>query len=282
MAWTTTYDVGEFQARAGEFLGRQAARNNLLLTVAASLREHGSDMFGREAPRFGWCQEAAGRVEGAFVHTPPHPVLLSVMPTTAADALARHLTAAGAPPVTGVNAGQEAAEAFAAACPSRSAAGPVTSEVARLHRLATLTPPEPAPPGRARTATPDDLGLLLRWHEAFSREAGVRGGDIRRQVQGRIDRGTIAIWELRGRPVSFAGATPVLAGMARVAPVYTPPGLRGCGYAGAATAAVSQAALDAGAAEVLLFTDPDNATSNALYQRLGYRPVEDRVVLSLG
>ena len=48
----------------------------------------------------------------------------------------------------------------------------------------------------------------------------------------------------------------------------------------AATAAVSQAARDAGAQEVVLYTDLANPTSNALYQRLGYRPVEDRVVLS--
>jgi predicted GNAT family acetyltransferase len=45
------------------------------------------------------------------------------------------------------------------------------------------------------------------------------------------------------------------------------------------TAAVSKAALDAGAAEVLLFTDLANPTSNALYQRLGYRPVADRILL---
>jgi hypothetical protein len=32
--------------------------------------------------------------------------------------------------------------------------------------------------------------------------------------------------------------------------------------------------------ENLLYTDLANSTSNALYQRLGYRPVEDRVVLS--
>ena len=48
----------------------------------------------------------------------------------------------------------------------------------------------------------------------------------------------------------------------------------------AVTAAVSRAALDAGAAEVLLFTDLANPTSNSLYQNLGYHPAEDRVVLS--
>jgi predicted GNAT family acetyltransferase len=65
----------------------------------------------------------------------------------------------------------------------------------------------------------------------------------------------------------------------RLGPVYTPPEHRGRGYGAAVTAVVSQAALDAGAAHVVLFTDLANATSNALYCRLGYRPVEERVVL---
>jgi len=33
---------------------------------------------------------------------------------------------------------------------------------------------------------------------------------------------------------------------------------------------------------VLLYTDLANPTSNALYRRLGYRPVEDRILLAFG
>ena len=69
-------------------------------------------------------------------------------------------------------------------------------------------------------------------------------------------------------------------GFAWVGPVYTPPGKRRRGYAGAVTVAVSQLALDRGGEQVVLFTDLANPTSNALYQRIGYRPVEDRLVLS--
>ena len=99
-------------------------------------------------------------------------------------------------------------------------------------------------------------------------------------VDERLGYGGITLWEAGGVPVSLAGRTRVVAGMVRVAPVYTPPEMRGRGYAGAATAAVSQAPLDAGVREVVLYTDLANPTSNVLYQRLGYRPVEDRVVLS--
>jgi predicted GNAT family acetyltransferase len=66
--------------------------------------------------------------------------------------------------------------------------------------------------------------------------------------------------------------------MIRVAPVYTPPRRRRHGYAAAVTATVRRAELEA-ATRVVLFTDPANPTSNALYLRLGYHPVEDRVVL---
>ena len=70
----------------------------------------------------------------------------------------------------------------------------------------------------------------------------------------------------------------MVGGMVRVDPVYTPAHLRGRGYAGAVTVEVSRAALAAGATDVVLFTDPANPTSNALYQRIGYVPLTDWAV----
>jgi predicted GNAT family acetyltransferase len=141
-------------------------------------------------------------------------------------------------------------------------------------------PPDPAPPGRARVATAADSGLLLDWLEAFHREADDHGGsDMQRTVADRLSYGGLTLWETGGAPVSLAGATRAVAGQARIGPVYTPPERRGRGFGGAVTAAVSRAAKDAGVAEVLLYTDLANPTSNALYQRLGYRPVSDSVQL---
>jgi predicted GNAT family acetyltransferase len=83
-------------------------------------------------------------------------------------------------------------------------------------------------------------------------------------------------WETTdGTPVSMAGWTTMVAGMVRIDPVYTPAYLRGRGYAGAVTVEVGRAALAAGATDVVLFADPANTTSNALYQRIGYVPVTD-------
>jgi predicted GNAT family acetyltransferase len=87
------------------------------------------------------------------------------------------------------------------------------------------------------------------------------------------------VWEVEGVPVAQASARPVVAGMSRIGPVYTPPQHRRHGYAAAVTAAASQWALDEGAQRVLLFTDLANPTTNRLYPRIGYRPVYDALEL---
>jgi len=64
--------------------------------------------------------------------------------------------------------------------------------------------------------------------------------------------------------------------------VYTPPHLRGRGYASNCVAAVSQSMLDRGRTLVFLFTDLANPTSNKIYQRVGYEHVCDFAHLDFG
>ncbi|MGW7690501.1 GNAT family N-acetyltransferase [Streptomyces asiaticus] len=285
MAWTVTYDLEEFRAAAGGFLRAHPARNTTLLTVVSSLTVAGSGRYGDEPPVYGWWtgeekDPVTGPAEGAFLCTPPYPPLLSALSAEAARALAGALARDGGLKVTGVNAGRETAETFATAWEDLTGAVSTVEQTHRLYRLDALTPPDPAPPGRPRTATTADRDLLITWCEGFARETDALRGDAARQVDDKLGHDGITVWELDGRPVACAGISRTIAGMARVSLVYTPPELRGRGYAGAATAAVSGAARAAGVQEVLLFTDLDNPTSNALYQRLGYRPVEDHLVLT--
>jgi hypothetical protein len=60
----------------------------------------------------------------------------------------------------------------------------------------------------------------------------------------------------------------------RIGYVFTPRERRR-GYASVCTADVSQRALDAGRRYCFLYTDLANPTSNAIYGRIGYRPVAD-------
>ncbi len=201
------------------------------------------------------------------------------MPRPAVGPLAESLVRRGLP-LSGVNAGQEAGAAFAEAWFQQTGVTSDLRERLRLYRLGQLASPRPGPPGGARVATSVDRDLLIVWYEAFLREeAGAVSENIPGTVDDRVGYGGLTLWEVDGAPVSMAGISRPAVGMVRLAPVYTPPIHRRQGYAGAVTAAVSQAALDAGAREVLLFTDLANPTSNSLYQRLD-EPVADRVVLS--
>ena len=69
---------------------------------------------------------------------------------------------------------------------------------------------------------------------------------------------------------------------ARVGYVYTPPALRGRGYATSTVAALSGQLLRGGSRFCCLYTDLANPTSNAIYRRIGYEPVCDVVEVRLG
>jgi RimJ/RimL family protein N-acetyltransferase len=279
MPWFLSDSLPEYSATVGGLLARRPAQHTILLGAIETLRAAGTRAFGAIAPLFGWWQEPDGEVSAAFLHTPPFPVALTSVPVPAAVALAQAL-AARARAVGGVNADPGSAEAFARAWHELTGD---TSELrmrSRLFQLGGLRWPDPRPPGQARVAGPADRSLLIAWSEAFHREAQSGPEDVVSMVDDRLSYRGLSLWEDAGQPVSMAGLTRITAGQARVGPVYTPPGLRGRGYAGALTCVVSQAARDAGADRVLLFTDLANPTSNALYQRLGYQPLEDRAVWS--
>ncbi|MEV0259558.1 GNAT family N-acetyltransferase [Streptomyces sp. NPDC050732] len=275
-AWQLTSDLDEFLDRGGDFLRAEPALHTVLLSVTENLRVRGLRAYGEGPPLFGTYADADGTVSGAFLRTPPHRVSVSPVGPEAAGSLARLLADAG-PDLPGVGAEHATAEAFSRAWEKHTGAAGALTTRQRLYRLGDLTPPEPEPPGRARVATAADRDLLARWHDEFGEAVGERSAaDPGEWADSRIAYGGVILWESPdGTPAAMAGATRQVAGQVRVAPVYTPAGLRGRGYGGAATVAVTRAALDAGADEVLLFTDLANPTSNGLYQRIGYRPVGD-------
>jgi predicted GNAT family acetyltransferase len=277
--WHLTRDLEVFLDRAGSFLCSEPALHTVQLTVTDALGRWGPAAYGPEPPHFAWLTDRDGTVRATALRTPPYELNLTPTTPEAADALAARLAGVGHA-LPGVNGPADTAADFAAAWERRTGATAQLTTNQRLYRLGTLTPPEPAPPGRARLATGDDHGLVAQWYAEFSAADGRRAHhDPDRWAEGRLAHGGITFWETPdGTPVAMVGATPKVAGQIRVAPVYTPPALRGRGYASGATAAVSRAALTAGADEVLLFTDLANPTSNALYQRIGYRPVRDFAV----
>ncbi|WP_409474472.1 GNAT family N-acetyltransferase [Streptomyces sp. HC307] len=275
--WHITEDLDDFLARTGDFLRSRPALHTMQLTVTETLRTRGADAYGAEAPVFGRL-ERAGEVRATFFffRTPPGRLNLTPLTPEHADTLAARLAGPGHP-LPGVSAEHDTATAFAEAWQRHTGATPTLREQHRLYRLGTLTPPEPLPEGRGRVAGEQDLEQLRLWYREFAAAIGeVPSADADSWADTRFADRRVTLWETPdGTPVSMAGVTEMIAGQIRVAPVYTPPHLRGRGYAGAVTVEVSRAALAAGATEVVLFADLANPTSNSLYQRIGYVPVTD-------
>jgi predicted GNAT family acetyltransferase len=274
MGWHITDSVEAFHDTAGDFLRSRPVEHTLPITLVDTMRKRGPHAYGSEDPIFGWWQTDSGAVDGTFLQTPPHPLLV-----TAAPAMPELAALLAGRPLPGVNALLADAEVFAEAWQRQTGVTLTPGRRSRLFRLDVLKPPSPLPEGTSRVAEAGDRDLLLAWMTGFHHEVGESVQAVEDLLDDKLSYGGLTLWEVNGVPVAMAGATRVEAGMARVIAVYTPPDLRRRGYAGAVTTAVTQATLDAGADDVVLFTDLANPTSNALYQRLGYRPVEDRIVV---
>jgi predicted GNAT family acetyltransferase len=154
----------------------------------------------------------------------------------------------------------------------------------RVFELREVIPPRYSP-GQLRQATLAELDLLSQWFMDFTAEAlpaplqTSDATETRRSVQQRLEQGLLYVWQDQvGEVVSLSGTTrPTLTGIA-IGPVYTPPHLRGKGYASSCVAQLSQLMLDQGRKFCTLFTDLANPTANHIYQSIGYRAVCDYTV----
>lgn len=217
------------------------------------------------------------------------PAQLVIAETPGAEALIPELAdwlASHMPGLQGIVAPTALAQAFADSWQARTDRGIHHQMAQRVYQLRQVNPPEKMPQGHYRLAGLGDLNLLLEWTEAFIAEAlpqerpsrdGIRAATLRQ-----IEAQDIGLWERNNHPVSMAARTRPTHNGTAVSLVYSPPELRGQGYASACVAALSQAQLEAGKQFCCLFTDLANPTSNHIYQRIGYQPVGDMQVLEFG
>lgn len=277
MGWNFTDCVETYAAATQRFLAQRPAEHTVQLTVIETLRA--GVRTSEEAPLFGWWSDESGIVQGACSYTPPFNMLLTDLPNPALDTLAPevHRRSSTLPGVMGL---AEVAIGFADRWAEKTASTPSVSMRQRLYRLGSLSDPHPMPPGAPRRADTTDRRLLIGWFEAFGSESGATAVDVSPVVDDRLEFGGVVLWETDGTPVSLAARTRTAAGVARIGSVYTPEEHRRRGYGAAVTAAATRAALEAGASEVVLFTDLANPTSNAIYQSIGFEPVSDRLEIS--
>jgi len=272
-------DAAAFLAEAESLLLAEEARHNLILGIAGTIR----DSPGRYPLRSFWLVRDGGEVAAAALRTPPYNLVLAR--PRSSPALAALAEAVAGEEIPGVTGTEPEVHEFAELWSRHSG---VAGRVNMRQGVYALDEVEPLPqvPGSARVATNDDYELGLRWWVAFGDEVLHEGGpgreDAEQNVRHKLSSptGGFLLWEDDGKPVSLAGWGGPTPNGIRIGPVYTPPELRGHGYATALTAELSQRLLDGrlyegGRRFCFLYTDLANPTSNAIYERIGYRRVAE-------
>ena len=283
-------DAARFLSAAEPLLAADRARSTIIATVAAGLVSLPDPDLRPTLVVASDSSLAGDPVVGLALRTPPHPLTVLIDPSAAdpgevAAALAGAVVAAGSMPDL-ISGPREDVDAVAAAL---AAQGWSTRQhtAMLLYRLVGLVEPYGVR-GAARSLDvddPADLDLASRWAFQFlveTRAVPRPTGPDPELIRRRAARGGVTIlWQDGAASVALAGHSAVIGGMARIGPVFTPESLRGNHYGSAVTAAAVRSAQRLGAATVVLFTDADYPTSNAIYRRLGFEPVQDMLELEL-
>lgn len=267
-------DPATFRDAALPYLLRDEARHNLILGISSTLvaRPAIYTLFDL------WTVSDEDVVVGAALRTAPYNLVLAEPAVDGAlDALVDRLLDEGQH-LPGVVAALPELDDFVAAWTSGRELDATLVLRQGVYELREVLP-TPSPPGNARPATSEDRDLVLSWMQAFAEEAIPHQPEAARQerlVEDRLhatDSAGIWLWEDGDRAVSMSGYGGETPNGIRIGPVYTPPELRGRGYATGLVAEQSRSLLASGRRFCFLYTDLDNATSNALYRRIGFRIV---------
>jgi GNAT superfamily N-acetyltransferase len=146
---------------------------------------------------------------------------------------------------------------------------------------AELRLPEPQACGgvTCRPPLPSERDTLCAWRTAYEIECLGRqdSPELRARSQQWIDaqleEAVVWVAELSGRPVSLSAFNAALPDIVQLGGVYTPPELRGRGYAKAVVAHSVRVGRDRGATRAVLFTSNPSAVHT--YEAVGFRRAGD-------
>ncbi|MGH8878387.1 MAG: GNAT family N-acetyltransferase [Stackebrandtia sp.] len=271
-------DIGEFATAMRPWLDAGPPSNQVVSTI---LDQRVSGVVAAE-PGALWIKVLDGAdLVGAVIRTPPRGLLLTAMPDAAVAAVVEAMGGI-LPNAPSANGPKQTSDRFSALWSVRTGCTATAVFASRLHEVTDVVAPNGVS-GHRRPAVAADRDTVVAWLLAFAREAMASETPGLRQLadtfESRLGAGQPQwIWELDGRPVSFAMESPVTARTVRIQAVYTPDQHRGNGYASANVAEISTDILSReGIEHCTLYTDLSNPVSNGVYRKLGYRPVTDMV-----
>ena len=147
-----------------------------------------------------------------------------------------------------------------------------------IYQLDNLRPISRSP-GHLRLATSADQRILRRWMQEFSEAIGEKI-DVEKSriiVDNYLSDASLYVWVNR-QIVSMARKARATDHGIVVTAVFTPLQFRNQGYATSLVHDLSARLLN-DYKFCALYTDLDNPTSNSIYQRIGYRPIADSIVI---
>jgi predicted GNAT family acetyltransferase len=220
---------GEFADFHRPILEADEVRHNVILAILGRVAADPSTNFRH------WTLGAPGQ---CAVQTPPYGIMLGDLLEAQCRALAEETGDLDYPGVVGPD---RTAIWFAdrAAELGVTFADPIPQQIHALREK----PRYPGASGQARPIGSDDADLFVDWTVAFMREAVPHDPlPDREKATKAAGEGRYMFWTVDGEPVSMAGIQRRSRNTATIAGVYTPPRLRGRGYAGSVTAAVAERA----------------------------------------
>jgi len=218
------------------------------------------------------------------IMTPPHNITLYARDNKIDESdIACLISGIADVPVPGVMARNDLALYFAQEYCLAKKMSHETSMEQRIYELTEVNPDIPHV-GTMRLAEESDMYFIPYWMEAFysSEVYGKTTMNIPHNAEfylARIAQKQIYVLEDQGSPVSISGAPREMQTVCGVGYVYTPPYFRKKGYATSCVARLSQLLLERGFTRCVLYTDLANPTSNNIYQKIGYHPICDSVML---
>lgn len=270
----TYHKASDFLLKTEKMLIQDEAANNLILGISLLLKN--SPERSKSKPYWTTFEDMAGIILVAMM-TPPHQLLVYSNRERVSEAAMLlvqdlHLNGWAVPGVLGA---AKISEQVARAWQKVTGEGYAEGMRQRIYELREVKHPQSSP-GDLRLATEDDRKLLTQWIYAFEKEAlGVDNLiNAHQAAKKKILYQEVYLW-VDKEPVCMAGKSRPTPNGITINFVYTPPELRGRGYASSCVASLSQLQLDSGKQFCTLFTDLSNPTSNSIYQKMGYKPISD-------
>lgn len=264
-------DAVAFHDRTQPYLLQHELQQSFLLSSIKTLIQ--SPEQSPDSPYLATVEEH-GEIVAIAIRPLSQPLVLSLIPNLSAVQLIAEDLYTVNKTLTGVRGTSKETEAFVAAWTKLSGQSADLKLQLRLYQLDAVQPVSGVK-GHLRLASQSDRALLIEWLDAFAQTVIVGSSETTSQrVTSGLSQKSLYIWQDQV-PVSLVGTSLTFAGNGMVQSVYTPPEHRKKGYASAAVAAVSQILLDRGCKSCYLSTNLKNATSNHIYQTVGYQPVCD-------